>query len=101
MLHYVEIEAFRATPFIKEPFEHLMVERFVGPSALAEINADYPKISSSGSLPVDERAVAPSPAGFSLAVSGSPQSHSLIQVEILRPLNDTPPQTRIYCAVIL
>jgi SM-20-related protein len=54
MLHYVGIEAFRATPLTKEPFEHLIVERFIGPSALADINADYPKISSSGSFPVDE-----------------------------------------------
>jgi SM-20-related protein len=54
MLHYVGTETFRATPLIKEPFEHLIVERFIGPSALAEINADYPKISSSGSFPVDE-----------------------------------------------
>ena len=54
MLHCLGIEAFRATPLIKEPFEHLVVERFIGPSALAEINADYPKISSSGSFPVDE-----------------------------------------------
>jgi SM-20-related protein len=54
MLHYVGIEAFRATPLLKEPFEHLIVERFIGPSALAKINADYPKISSSGSFPVDE-----------------------------------------------
>jgi hypothetical protein len=36
MLHYVGIEAFRATPLIKEPFEHLIVERFIGPSAPAE-----------------------------------------------------------------
>jgi SM-20-related protein len=54
MLHYVGVEAFRATPLIKDPFEHLIVERFIGPSALAEINADYPKISSSGSFPVAE-----------------------------------------------
>jgi SM-20-related protein len=54
MLNYLAIDAFRATPLIKEPFEHLIVERFIGPSALAEINADYPKISSSGSFPVDE-----------------------------------------------
>jgi len=54
MLDYLAIDAFRATPLIKEPFEHLIVERFIGPSALAEINADYPRISSSGSFPVDE-----------------------------------------------
>jgi len=54
MLDYLAIDAFRATPLIKEPFEHLIVERFIGPSALAVINADYPRISSSGSFPVDE-----------------------------------------------
>jgi SM-20-related protein len=54
MPNYLGIEAFRATPLIKEPFEHLIVERFIGASALAAINADYPKISSSGSFPTDE-----------------------------------------------
>ena len=54
MLDYLAIDAFRATPLVKEPFEHLIVERFIGPSALAKINVDYPRISSSGSFPVDE-----------------------------------------------
>jgi len=54
VLKYLGIEAFRATPLVKEPFEHLIVERFIGPAPLAEINADYPKISSSGSFPTDE-----------------------------------------------
>jgi SM-20-related protein len=56
MLNYLGIETFRATPLVKEPFEHLIVERFIGPAALAEINADYPKIASSGSFPTDELA---------------------------------------------
>jgi SM-20-related protein len=54
VLKYLGIEAFRATPLVKEPFEHLIVERFIGPAALAEINADYPKIASPGSFPTDE-----------------------------------------------
>ena len=41
MPNFLGIEAFRATPLIKEPFEHLVVERFIGASALAAINADY------------------------------------------------------------
>jgi hypothetical protein len=59
MPNYLGIQAFRATPLIKEPFEHLIVERFVGASALAAINADYPKISSSGSFPTDELCFGP------------------------------------------
>jgi SM-20-related protein len=52
--HYLGIERFRATPLVRQPFEHLIVPEFVGPKALAEINADYPKISTSGSFPVDQ-----------------------------------------------
>ena len=59
MLNYLTIDAFRATPLVKQPFEHLIVSKFVGPAALAEINADYPKISSSGSFPVDELTFGP------------------------------------------
>ncbi len=54
MLKYLRLAAFRATPLVKQPFEHLVVPGFIGPAALAEINADYPKISSSGSFPVDQ-----------------------------------------------
>jgi SM-20-related protein len=52
--HYLGIEQVRATPLVRQPFEHLIVPEFIGPKALAEINADYPKISTSGSFPVDQ-----------------------------------------------
>ena len=45
---YLRLEAFRATPLVTEPFQHLILSGFVGPAALAAINADYPKISPSG-----------------------------------------------------
>ena len=54
MLHYLGIEQFRATPLERQPFEHLIVPQFITSQALAEINADYPKISTSGSFPVDQ-----------------------------------------------
>jgi hypothetical protein len=53
------MEAFRAAPLVKQPFDHLLVERFVGERALAEINSDYPKISSPGSFPIDQLAFGP------------------------------------------
>jgi SM-20-related protein len=56
---YLSLEAFRATPLVKEPFEHLIVSGFVGPAALAAINAAYPKISTSGSFPVDQVSFGP------------------------------------------
>ena len=54
MPDYMRLEAFRTTPLVREPFQHLVVPGFIGPGALAAINADYPKISSSGSFPVDQ-----------------------------------------------
>lgn len=54
VLDYLGIEQFRATPLVRQPFEHLIVPQFIGFEALAEINADYPRISTSGSFPVDQ-----------------------------------------------
>ena len=54
MLHYLGIEQFRTTPLVRQPFEHLIVPQFISSHALAEINRDYPKISTSGSFPVDQ-----------------------------------------------
>jgi SM-20-related protein len=51
---YLRLDAFEATPLVTEPFQHLVVPGFVGSAALAAINADYPKISTSGSFPVDQ-----------------------------------------------
>jgi hypothetical protein len=56
---YLGVEQFRATPLVREPFEHLIVPQFIGARALAEINADYPGISSSGSFPVDQLTFGP------------------------------------------
>ena len=59
MPNYLRLDAFRTTPLVKEPFEHLVVSGFVDPAGLAEINADYPKISTSGSFPVDQVSFGP------------------------------------------
>jgi hypothetical protein len=57
--NYLGLEQFRATALMRQPFEHLIVPQFVGPQALAEINADYPSISTSGSFPIDQVAFGP------------------------------------------
>jgi SM-20-related protein len=56
---YLRLDAFRDTPLVPEPFQHLIVSGFVGSAALAAINADYPKISTSGSFPVDQVSFGP------------------------------------------
>ena len=56
---YLRLDAFRATPLVREPFQHLIVPGFIGPGDLSVINADYPKISTSGSFPVDQVSYGP------------------------------------------
>ena len=59
MLHYLGIKKFHTTALVRQPFEHLIVPEFISPQALAEINDDYPKISTSGSFPVDQLVFGP------------------------------------------
>jgi SM-20-related protein len=59
MPEYLRLDAFRDTPLVREPFQHLIVSGFVGPAALNAINADYPKISTSGSFPVEQVSYGP------------------------------------------
>jgi SM-20-related protein len=59
MSGYLRLEAFRATPLVPEPFQHLIVPGFIAPATLAAINADYPKIPTSGSFPVDQVSFGP------------------------------------------
>jgi SM-20-related protein len=59
MPNCLRLEALRATPLVREPFEYLIVPGFIDQAALAEINADYPKISARGSFPVDQVSYGP------------------------------------------
>jgi SM-20-related protein len=44
-LRSLDLEALKATPVTRKPFEYFVVPGFVRPEARAKINADYPKIS--------------------------------------------------------
>jgi SM-20-related protein len=59
MPNCLKLEALRDTPLVREPFDYLIVPGFIEQAALAEINADYPKISARGSFPVDEVSYGP------------------------------------------
>ncbi|HYL46096.1 MAG TPA: 2OG-Fe(II) oxygenase [Candidatus Limnocylindrales bacterium] len=48
-----DLEAFRAARLKREPYEYLVLPGFVKPEALRRINADYPRITQSGSFPLD------------------------------------------------
>jgi len=50
----LDLDLFRATPLVRDPFDFLVVPGFVRHEACEGINADYPEISKPGSFPVDE-----------------------------------------------
>ena len=47
----LDLDAFAATPLVREPFPYLIVPGFLTTTALAAVNADYPQISQPGSFP--------------------------------------------------
>lgn len=60
----LDLDSFRATPLTREPFDYLVVPRFIRQDALERINADYPKISERGSFPVSQVQYGPAFAGL-------------------------------------
>jgi SM-20-related protein len=55
-LRYFDLEAFRATPLTREPFQYIIVPDFVREQVRTRIIADYPSISERGSYPVGQHA---------------------------------------------
>ena len=49
----LDLDAFRAAPLVRDPYEHLVLPAFVKPEALRKLNADYPQIEQTGSFPLD------------------------------------------------
>jgi len=49
----LDLDSFRATPLVREPFQFLVVPQFIKQAALERINADYPTITERGSFPVN------------------------------------------------
>src|SRR6266540_4555750 len=54
MLSMLDLERFRTTPLIREPFEFLIVPEFVKAEARAAIDKDYPEVGRAGSFPLRE-----------------------------------------------
>jgi SM-20-related protein len=50
----LDLERFRTTPLIREPFEFLVVPEFVKGEARAAIDKDYPEVARAGSFPLRE-----------------------------------------------
>jgi hypothetical protein len=55
----IDLELFRNTPLVKEPFPHLVVPGFIRAEARPGIHAAYPRIDKPGSFPLSELAYGP------------------------------------------
>src|SRR5262249_36181885 len=55
----IDLELFRNTPLVKEPFPHLVVPGFIRAEARADIHAAYPKIDKPGSFPLSQLTYGP------------------------------------------
>jgi hypothetical protein len=50
----LDIEALRATPLKRDPYDYFVVEHFVKPDVFAKVVADPPEIESTRSIPPSE-----------------------------------------------
>lgn len=50
----LRLDAFRETPLVREPYEHIIVPGFVDTAALAAAERDFPTIEEPGSFPLDD-----------------------------------------------
>ncbi len=70
MTAVLDLDAFRATPLTREPFDFLMVRDFVRPEARAAIGRDFPRVPRGGSFPVEVLDYGPAFAALVEALNG-------------------------------
>jgi hypothetical protein len=61
---YLDLGRFEETPLRRDPFDFLIVERFLRPDRFAEVIADFPRIPGPGSHPPAELSIAGHFAGL-------------------------------------
>src|ERR1700722_5927828 len=80
ILRSLDLDALKATPVTREPFEYFVVPGFVRPEARAKINADYPKISEGGSFPVAQLSYGPAFREFVAELESDEFRHMIMEV---------------------
>lgn len=52
----IDLAAFQATPLVREPFDHLIVPRFVTQDAWQSVQEAFPQLTRAGSFPLSQTA---------------------------------------------
>jgi SM-20-related protein len=55
----IDLAAFRATPLVRDPFDHLIVPRFITQAAWPGIQAAFPQLAKAGSFPLSQTTYGP------------------------------------------
>lgn len=55
----INLDGFRASPLIRDPYDHVIVPGFLKSDTIAGIDADYPAIAGPGSFPLDSLSPGP------------------------------------------
>src|SRR5665213_3185862 len=66
----LDLEAFRRTALVREPFPFVVVPGFVAPAAQARLSADYPAIAQAGSFPLADLTYGAAFAAFVAELEG-------------------------------
>ena len=85
----IDLQAFRDTELVSEPYEHLIVANFVKPDDVAAIQRDYPRPPSHGSYPVSELAHGAAFAALMDALTG-PEIAAAFAEKFAIDLSDRP-----------
>ena len=67
----LDLDRLRAAPLVREPFEFVVVEEFLGRHVLAPLLADFPEIRGHGSYPVESLEYGPAFAHLVAALTGA------------------------------
>jgi SM-20-related protein len=70
-LSVLDLDRLRAAPLTRDPFDFIVVEKFVRREALPRLLADFPQIRNPGSFPVDSAAGGPGFARLVAALTGA------------------------------
>jgi hypothetical protein len=66
----IDLERFRATPLVRNPYDYLIVPGFLRGAAIGAIESDYPAIDRPGSFPVTGMAYGPAFAALLATLEG-------------------------------
>jgi SM-20-related protein len=87
--YWCDIDAFRASALIQEPFPYTIVPRFIRPQAMSAVEADFPAVTRVGSFPLPSLKYGPAFGAMMDALRG-PEFTSAVEEKFAMSLSARP-----------